>query len=62
MGGFLSLPEPLAGKGGLALSSMTAEDVKECADLFLAAHGTDCGWDRQSDIAGFLGSGAPFPM
>lgn len=44
------------------MKDMVAGDVQECADLFLAAHGRDCGWDREADIAGALVAGYPFPM
>ncbi|CAN0123416.1 unnamed protein product [Scytosiphon promiscuus] len=51
-----------SGSGPLALTAMVAADVEECADLFLAAHGRDCGWDRTANIAGSLSLGHPFPM
>ncbi|CAN0352350.1 unnamed protein product, partial [Ectocarpus sp. 8 AP-2014] len=67
IGGFLeppsegSLPLPPA-PSGVTLKAMVAADVEECAELFLEAHGKDCGWDRRADITGCLGSGFPFPM
>ncbi|CAM9788128.1 unnamed protein product [Ectocarpus sp. 12 AP-2014] len=67
IGGFLeppsegSLPLPPA-PNGVSLKAMVAGDVEECAELFLEAHGKDCGWDRRADITGCLGSGFPFPM
>ena len=67
VGGFLepsddppSLSEP--GGGGVAVKAMVAEDIAECADLFLTAHGRSCGWDRRADIQGQLEAGMPFPM
>ncbi|CAM9734947.1 unnamed protein product [Pylaiella littoralis] len=78
VGGFLerpngdSLPPPPSGSrgggggggggGGLSLNAMVAGDVEECADIFLAAHGGDCGWDRRADITGALGAGYPYSM
>jgi len=50
------------GGGAVTLKAMVAGDVAECADLFLAAHGRDCGWDRRANIEHCLGSGFPFPM
>ena len=41
---------------------MVAEDIDECANLFLAAHGRGCGWDRRADIKGTLEAGVPFAM
>lgn len=62
IGGFLPSSEPLLqeGTGGLTLAVMSKEDIQECTDLFLAAHGADSGWNRQPDITESLGSGAPF--
>lgn len=63
VGGFLaSSDHPPPPPGGVTLKAMVAEDVAECADLFLAAHGRDCGWDRRADITGMLGAGMPFAM
>ncbi|CAM9418945.1 unnamed protein product, partial [Hapterophycus canaliculatus] len=50
------------GSGCVTLTAMVTADVEECADLFLAAHGRDCGWDRRADITMSLSSGHPFPM
>lgn len=67
VGGFLSeetlsSPPPASTDGsGVTLTPMVTADVEECADLFLAAHGKDCGWDRTADIAGALASDFPFP-
>lgn len=44
------------------MAVMTASDVKDCADLFLAANGSDIGWDREAGIAESLRSSFPFPM
>ena len=65
MGGFLPASESSStatDTDGLSLTAMTAEDVPECADLFLAAHGKYSGWDRQADITGLLAAGIPFAM
>ena len=69
MGGFLDTAgedeSPGSDGGGgdaLTVKAMVAGDVAECADLFVAAHGRDCGWDRRADIEVSLGSGAPFSM
>ncbi|CAN0123459.1 unnamed protein product [Scytosiphon promiscuus] len=40
---------------------MATGDIEECADMFLTAHGRDCGWDRTADIAGSLAADFPFP-
>lgn len=39
---------------------MTAEDVPECAELFLRAHGADNGWDRQPEITKIVAANYPF--
>lgn len=67
MGGFLTSsdhpPLPPASDGvEVTLKAMVAEDVAECADLFLTAHGRGCGWDRRADITGLLEGGIPFAM
>eukprot|EP00752_Nemacystus_decipiens_P011763 g10439.t1 len=67
VGGFLALsddppPPPESGSGGVTLKAMVAGDIGECADLFLAAHGRGCGWDRRADIKGLLEAGIPFAM
>lgn len=75
VGGFLELPAddsvapPPApagpsggGGGGLSLAAMVVGDVQECADLFLAVHGRDCGWDRSVEIAENLAAGVPYAM
>lgn len=63
VGGFLASTEEDESPGSrVTLTAMAAEDVAECADLFLAAHGRDCGWDRRADIELSLCSGYPFPM
>lgn len=65
MGGYLPSSEsssPAADTDGVLLTAMTAGDVPECADLFLAAHGEDNGWDRQANITGLLAAGIPFAM
>lgn len=62
VGGFLPSLEsspPAAETDGLSLVAMTAADVPECADLFLAAHGADSGWNREADIVGALAAGIP---
>lgn len=55
-GGFLSSSElpspPVADTGKMSLTAMKAADVKDCANLFLAAHGSDSGWDREPDRCG----------
>eukprot|EP00903_Cladosiphon_okamuranus_P008824 g8451.t1 len=67
VGGFLASsdnppPPPESGDGGLTLKAMVVEDIPECADLFLTAHGRGCGWDRRADMEGLLGAGIPFAM
>ena len=67
MGGFLESsgnppPPPESGGGGVTLKAMVTEDIAECADLFLTAHGRGCGWDRRADIQGQLEAGIPFAM
>ncbi len=66
VGGFLASTEedegPGSSGGAVTLKAMVAGDVAECADLFLAAHGGDCGWDRRADIELTLGSDSPFSM
>ena len=39
---------------------MTAEDVPECEELFLRAHGADNGWDRQPEITKIVAANYPF--
>lgn len=41
---------------------MTYEDVQECTDLFLRAHGANNGWDRKPDITGLLAADFPLVM
>lgn len=64
LGGFVSSLEPPRSSDtcGVTLAAMTAGDVAECADLFLAAHGMDSGWDRRPEITESLKSGVPFAM
>lgn len=65
MGGFLPSSDsslPATDTNDLSLTAMTAGDVPECADLFLAAHGADHGWDKRADMTGMLAAGIPFAM
>ena len=65
MGGFLPPLEsssPTANTDGLSLTAMTLEDVPECAELFLRAHGADNGWDRQPEITKLVAADLPFGM
>ena len=68
VGGFLAStgeegsPGSSGGGSAIIVKAMVAGDVAECADMFIAAHGRDCGWDRRADIEQCLGSGFPFPM
>lgn len=63
VGGFLSPSEsssPASNTDGLSLTAMTAEDVPECEELFLRAHGADNGWDRQPEITKIVAANYPF--
>lgn len=63
MGGFLPSSgclSPATDTDALSLTAMTLEDVPECAELFLRAHGAENGWDRQQDIAEMVTANLPY--
>eukprot|EP00752_Nemacystus_decipiens_P016205 g14492.t1 len=63
VGGFIESPDnPPPPPDGVTLKAMVAEDIDDCADLFLTAHGRGCGWDRRADMKGLLEAGIPFAM
>ncbi|CAM9419147.1 unnamed protein product, partial [Laminaria digitata] len=65
VGGFLPSSDsssPAADTDGPSLTGMTTEDVPECAELFLKAHGAGNGWDRQPEIAKMVAADLPYAL